>query len=69
MIMRRNPCHDTDNPPGQITNPLQKKTFDEWLKTYIPTDDGEDSEVQFFECSNLEIWLMKCAWEAAQENI
>lgn len=75
---------DTDNPAGQDKtlgdyierkekvysneNKLKKLTFDEWLQTPVPMDDGSDSEVQFFECTNKEIWLMKTAWEAGQEN-
>ena len=62
--------YNTTNPPGQIVNPVPKQnyenlSFETWIeqgskRKMISLNYGEDSEDILF--------LMKRAWNAAQEN-
>lgn len=68
--MNKRPELDITNPPGQIVNPLPKQeceklSFETWMeqdskRKMISLTYGEDSEDILF--------LMKRAWNVAQEN-
>lgn len=76
MIMRRNPAHDTDSPPGLVNRDLAELEI-KTLAHYIAQVEKQEKPKLTFEqwfVANVnpefeDITFARKVWDAAQENV